>query len=59
MASVGIGFQLSANAAGMSQGINAGVVELQKLGLEAKKTAKARRWFNKTCKSSPVKYNAV
>ena len=40
MASVGIGFQLSANAAGMSQGINAGVVELQKLGLEAKKTAK-------------------
>jgi hypothetical protein len=39
MASVGIGFQLSANAAGMSQGINAGVVELQKLGLEAKKTA--------------------
>jgi len=36
---VGIGFQLSANAAGMSQGINAGVVELQKLGLAAKKTA--------------------
>jgi hypothetical protein len=26
---------------------------------KAKKTAKARRWFNKTCKSSPVKYNAV
>lgn len=24
---------------------------------KAKKTAKARRWFNKTCKSSPVKYN--
>lgn len=23
----------------------------------AKKTAKARSWFNKTCKSSPVKYN--
>jgi hypothetical protein len=39
MASVGIGFQLSANAAGMAQGINAGVVELQKLGLAAKKTA--------------------
>lgn len=36
---VGIGFQLSANAAGMAQGINAGVVELQKLGLQAKKTA--------------------
>jgi hypothetical protein len=36
---VGIGFQLSANAAGMAQGINAGVVELQKLGLAAKKTA--------------------
>ena len=39
MASVGIGFQLSANAAGMAQGINAGVVELQKLGLAAKQTA--------------------
>lgn len=24
---------------------------------KAKKTAKARSWFNKTCKSSPVKYN--
>jgi hypothetical protein len=36
---VGIGFNLSANAAGMAQGINAGVVELQKLGLAAKKTA--------------------
>jgi len=24
---------------------------------KAKKTEKARRWFNKTCKSSPVKYN--
>jgi hypothetical protein len=32
--------QLTANAAGMSQGINAGVVELQKLGYAAKKTAK-------------------
>jgi len=36
---VGIGFQLSANAAGMARGINAGVVELQKLGLAAKRTA--------------------
>lgn len=24
---------------------------------QAKKTQKARNWFNKTCKSSPVKYN--
>lgn len=24
---------------------------------KAKKTAKARRWFNKTCKTSRVKYN--
>jgi hypothetical protein len=24
---------------------------------KAKKTSKARAWFNKTCKSSPVKYN--
>lgn len=24
---------------------------------KAKKTAKARAWFNKTCKTSPVKYN--
>lgn len=24
---------------------------------KAKKTAKARSWFNKTCKTSPVKYN--
>ncbi len=24
---------------------------------KAKKTQKARNWFNKTCKSSPVKYN--
>jgi len=40
MANVAVGFQLTANAAGMAQGINAGVVELQKLGVEAKKTAK-------------------
>ena len=38
-ASVAVGFQLTANAAGMAQGINAGVVELQKLGLAAKQTA--------------------
>lgn len=39
MAKVGISFQLSANAAGMSAGINAGVVELQKLGYAAKQTS--------------------
>ena len=39
MANVAVGFQLTANAAGMAQGINAGVVELQKLGLAAKQTA--------------------
>jgi hypothetical protein len=39
MANLSLGFNLSANAAGMSQGINAGVVELQKLGLAAKQTA--------------------
>jgi len=39
MTKIGIGFQLSASAAGMSQGINAGVVELQKLGFQAKRTA--------------------
>lgn len=39
MANVAVGFQLTANAAGMAQGINAGVVELQKLGLAAKKTS--------------------
>lgn len=37
-ANIAVGFQLTANAAGMAQGINAGVVELQKLGLAAKKT---------------------
>lgn len=40
MASLGIAFQLSASATGMAQGINAGVVELQKLGLAAKATAR-------------------
>jgi hypothetical protein len=39
MANVAVGFQLTANAAGMAQGINAGVVELQKLGEAAKQTA--------------------
>lgn len=38
MANLSLGFNLSANAAGMAQGINAGVVELQKLGLAAKQT---------------------
>ncbi len=38
MATVGLGFQLSANATQMSAGINAGVVELQKLGYAAKRT---------------------
>jgi len=40
MATLGIGFQLSASAVGMAQGINAGVVELQKLGYAAKQTAR-------------------
>lgn len=39
MATIGLGFTLSANAQQMSSGINAGVVELQKLGYAAKKTA--------------------
>lgn len=39
MAKIGIGFQLSASAAGMASGINAGVVELKKLGYQAKRTA--------------------
>ncbi len=38
MASIGLGFTLSANAQQMASGINAGVVELQKLGYAAKKT---------------------
>lgn len=40
MANVSLGFQLSASAVGMSQGINAGVVELQKLGYAAKQTSR-------------------
>lgn len=39
MANLSLAFNLSANAAGMAQGINAGVVELEKLGLAAKQTA--------------------
>ena len=39
MAKIGLGFQLTASATQMSRGINAGVVELQKLGYAAKKTA--------------------
>lgn len=39
MASIGLGFTLSANAQQMASGINAGVTELQKLGYAAKKTA--------------------
>lgn len=39
MAQIGLGFTLSANAQQMASGINAGVVELQKLGYAAKKTA--------------------
>lgn len=38
MASIGLGFTLSANAQQMASGINAGVVELQKLGYAAKRT---------------------
>jgi hypothetical protein len=38
MATIGLGFQLSASATQMASGINAGVVELQKLGYAAKKT---------------------
>ncbi len=40
MASLGIAFQLSASATGMAQGINAGVVELRKLGYASKQTAR-------------------
>jgi hypothetical protein len=40
MATIGLGFQLSASAAGMASGINAGAVELQKLGYAAKQTAR-------------------
>lgn len=39
MATLSLAFNLSASAVGMAQGINAGVVELQKLGVAAKKTA--------------------
>lgn len=40
MANISLGFNLSASAVGMSQGINAGVVELQKLGYAAKQTSR-------------------
>lgn len=40
MATISLGFNLSASAVGMSQGINSGVVELQKLGYAAKQTAR-------------------
>jgi hypothetical protein len=39
MANLSLAFNLSASATGMAQGINAGVVELQKLGYAAKQTA--------------------
>lgn len=39
MANLALAFNLSASATGMAQGINAGVVELQKLGYAAKQTA--------------------
>jgi hypothetical protein len=38
MATISLGFNLSASAVQMATGINAGVVELEKLGLAAKKT---------------------
>jgi hypothetical protein len=38
MATISLGFNLSASAVQMASGINAGVVELQKLGYAAKKT---------------------
>ena len=39
MATISLGFNLSASAVQMASGINAGVVELQKLGYAAKKTS--------------------
>lgn len=39
MAKLSLGFNISATATGMAQGVNAAVVELEKLGLSAKKTA--------------------
>ena len=40
MANLALAFNLSASATGMAQGINAGVVELQKLGYAAKQTSR-------------------
>lgn len=39
MATIALGFNISASATGMAQGVNAAAVELQKLGYAAKKTA--------------------
>lgn len=39
MATIALGFNISASATGMAQGVNAAAVELEKLGLSAKKTA--------------------
>jgi hypothetical protein len=39
MATIALGFNISASATGMAQGVNAAAVELEKLGLAAKKTA--------------------
>lgn len=39
MATIALGFNISASATGMAQGVNAAAVELEKLGYAAKKTA--------------------
>ena len=39
MATISLGFNISASATGMAQGVNTAAVELEKLGLAAKKTA--------------------
>ena len=39
MATIALGFNISASATGMAQGVNAAAVELEKLGLAAKRTA--------------------
>lgn len=40
MATIALGFNISASATGMAQGVNAAAVELEKLGLQAKKTSR-------------------
>lgn len=40
MATIALGFNISATATGMAQGVNAAAVELEKLGLQAKKTSR-------------------